>query len=121
MSSSTRSPRGRSQRSAWRPAVSVKSCGAKATAGERTGTIRRTSPTLISREEDQSMKVLLAVDGSPHSEAAIADTARGSWPDETAIEILSVIPARARSAVGPAFVLAAVYVDQISERRRYHT
>ena len=39
------------------------------------------------------MKILLAVDGSPHSEAAIVDIARGSWPDGTAIEILSVIPA----------------------------
>ena len=67
------------------------------------------------------MKILLAVDGSPHSEAAIVDVARGSWPDGTAIEILSVIPARARLAVGPAFVMAAVYVDQIEERRRYHT
>ena len=67
------------------------------------------------------MKILLAVDGSPHSEAAIVDVARGSWPDGTAIEILSVIPARARLAVGPAFVMAAVYVDQIEERRRHHT
>ena len=67
------------------------------------------------------MKILLAVDGSPHSEAAIVDVARGSWPDGTAIEILSVIPARARLAVGPAFVMAAVYVDEIEERRRHHT
>ena len=64
------------------------------------------------------MKILLAVDGSPHSKAAIVDVARGSWPDGTAIELLSVIPARARLAVGPAFVMAAVYVDQIEERRR---
>jgi len=48
------------------------------------------------------MQVLLAVDGSPPSEAAIADTARGSWPDGTAIEILSVIPARARLTADPA-------------------
>ena len=67
------------------------------------------------------MKVLLAVDGSPHSEAAIVDTARGSWPDGTAIEILSVIPARARLTADPAFVMAAVYVDQIDERRRRPT
>jgi nucleotide-binding universal stress UspA family protein len=67
------------------------------------------------------MKVLLAIDGSPHSEAAIVDTARGSWPDGTAIEILSVIPARIRLTADPVFVMAAVYVDQIDERRRRPT
>ena len=64
------------------------------------------------------MKILLAVDGSPHSEAAIVDTARGSWPDGTDIEILSVIPARARLTADPALVMAAADVDQIDERRR---
>jgi hypothetical protein len=64
------------------------------------------------------MKVLLAIDGSTHSEAAIVDTARGSWPDGTAIGILSVIPARARLTADPAFVMTAVHVDQIDERRR---
>ena len=67
------------------------------------------------------MKILLAVDGSPDSEAAIVDAARGSWPDGTAIEILSVIPARARLTVDPAFVMAAVYVDLIDEQRRHPT
>jgi len=67
------------------------------------------------------MKILLAVDGSPHSEAAIVDVARGSWPDGTIIEILSVIHASAPSAVDPAFVMAAVYVEQLEERRRRPT
>ena len=67
------------------------------------------------------MKVLLAVDGSPHSEAAIVDTARGSWPDDTAIEILSVIPARPPFTADPAFVMAALRVDQIGDRRRRPT
>jgi nucleotide-binding universal stress UspA family protein len=62
------------------------------------------------------MKVLLAIDGSPHSDAAIVDVARGSWPDGTAIEILSVIHASAPLAVDPAIVMAAVYVEQIEER-----
>src|SRR5687767_10566625 len=66
------------------------------------------------------MKILLAIDGSPHSEAAIVDVARGSWPDGTAIEILSVIHASAL-AIDPAIVMAAVYVEQIEERRRRPT
>ena len=48
------------------------------------------------------MKILLAIDGSLHSDAAIVDVARGSWPDGTDIEILSVIPASASLAVDPA-------------------
>jgi len=36
------------------------------------------------------MKILLAVDGSPHSKAAIVDVARGSWPDGTAIDTVAI-------------------------------
>ena len=67
------------------------------------------------------MKILLAVDGSPHSEAAIVDVARGSWPDGTIIEILSVIHASAPLAIDPAIVMAASYVEQVQERRRRPT
>jgi nucleotide-binding universal stress UspA family protein len=62
------------------------------------------------------MKILLAIDGSPHSEAAIVNVARGSWPDETAIEILSVIHASTPLAIDPEIVMPAVYVEQIEER-----
>ena len=72
-------------------------------------------------KRSESMKILLAIDGSPHSEAAIVDVARGSWPDGTDIEILSVIPASASLAVDPALVIAAVYVEQIEERWRRPT
>jgi nucleotide-binding universal stress UspA family protein len=67
------------------------------------------------------MKILLAIDGSPHSEAAIDGVARGSWPDGTAIEILSVVHAPAPLAIDPAIVMAAIYVEQIEERRRLPT
>jgi nucleotide-binding universal stress UspA family protein len=67
------------------------------------------------------MKILLAIDGSPHSEAAIVDVAGGSWPDGTAIEILSVIHDFAPSAIDPAIVMPAVYVEQIEQRRRHPT
>src|SRR4029453_4551280 len=62
------------------------------------------------------MKILLAIDASPHSDAAIVDVARGSWPDGTDIEILSVIPASASLAFDPALGIAPVYVEQLEER-----
>jgi nucleotide-binding universal stress UspA family protein len=91
------------------------------TEGQRAGTARTTSATLTSHEKDLSMNILLAIDGSPHSEAAIVDVARGSWPDGTAIRIVSVIPASVPLAIDPAIVMAAVYVEQIEERRRHPT
>lgn len=37
------------------------------------------------------MKILLACDGSDHSEAAINETLRSPWPDNTSFQILSVV------------------------------
>ncbi|MBX9952923.1 MAG: universal stress protein [Candidatus Obscuribacterales bacterium] len=37
------------------------------------------------------MKILLACDGSEHSEAAIIETVRSPWPDNTSFQILSVV------------------------------
>jgi nucleotide-binding universal stress UspA family protein len=64
------------------------------------------------------MNVLLAIDGSSHSEAAIAEVVRRPWPSGTAIEILSVIHASAPMAIDPAFVMAAVHIEQMEEQRR---
>jgi nucleotide-binding universal stress UspA family protein len=72
-------------------------------------------------KRSEFMNILLAIDGSPHSEAAIADVARGSWPDGTAIEILTVLHASAPLAVDPALVIGALYVEQTEERWRRPT
>jgi nucleotide-binding universal stress UspA family protein len=64
------------------------------------------------------MKVLLAVDGSPHSQAAIAEVASRSWPERTAVEILTVIHAAAPLVFDPAFVMAPVHVEQLEEQRQ---
>ena len=61
------------------------------------------------------MKVLLAIDGSPHSEAAIAEVARRPWPAETEVLVLTVIHATAPVVPDPSFVLAAAHVQQIQE------
>ena len=64
------------------------------------------------------MRVLLAVDGSPHSHLAVAAVAERPWPDGTLVEVLTVIHAAAPLAIDPALVMAAAHVDQIAEQRR---
>ena len=63
------------------------------------------------------MRVLLAVDGSPHSQLAVAAVAERPWPDGTIVEVLTVIHAAAPLAIDPAFVIAAAHVEQIAEQR----
>ena len=46
--------------------------------------------TFESRESVKVMKVLVAVDGSPCSDAAIAEIAQRPWPAGSEIEVLSV-------------------------------
>ena len=64
------------------------------------------------------MKVLLAIDGSAHSHAAVSEVARRQWPEGTEVEILTVIHSTAPLAIDPAFVLAAIHVDQTAEQRQ---
>lgn len=63
------------------------------------------------------MRVLLAIDGSPFSEAAIADVAERPWPNGTVVEILTVIHSAVPMAIDPALVIAAIHVDQTEEQR----
>jgi nucleotide-binding universal stress UspA family protein len=64
------------------------------------------------------MRILLAVDGSPHSQLAVAAVAERPWPDWTTVQVLTVIHAVAPLAIDPAFVIAAAHVNQIAEQRR---
>ena len=63
------------------------------------------------------MRVLLAVDGSPHSHIAVAEVADRPWPDATIIQVLTVIHAAAPMVIDPAFAMAAAHVDQIEAQR----
>ena len=65
-----------------------------------------------------SMKVLVAIDGSVHSEAAIAEVARRPWPAETEILVLTVIHASAPLLPDPSLALTAVYVQQTQDLRK---
>ena len=63
------------------------------------------------------MRVLLAIDGSPFSQAAVTDVAERPWPNGTAVEILTVIHSAVPMAIDPALVIAAIHVDQTEEQR----
>jgi nucleotide-binding universal stress UspA family protein len=64
------------------------------------------------------MKVLLAIDGSPASDAAVLEVARQSWPDGTEITIFTVVHAMVPLVPDPALVVAASYVQQIQDMRQ---
>jgi nucleotide-binding universal stress UspA family protein len=64
------------------------------------------------------MRILLAIDGSPHSDAAVAEVRRRPWPNGTVVEILTVIHATAPLVIDPALVMAAAHVEQLEEQRR---
>lgn len=65
------------------------------------------------------MKVLLAIDGSPHSHAAVAEIERRPWPAGTEIEVLTVIHPAVPLLPDPAFLMAAIHVDQATDLRRH--
>ena len=67
------------------------------------------------KEAGVAMKVLVAVDGSAHSKAAIAEVERRSWPADTQILVLTVVHAGIPLLPDPAMALAAAYVQQIQE------
>lgn len=64
------------------------------------------------------MKVLLAIDGSKHSAAAMEEVASRQWPAGTEIEILTVIHPATPLLLDPAFALAAAYVESMEDLRR---
>ena len=62
------------------------------------------------------MRVLLAIDGSTHSDAAVAEVAARPWPEGTDIRVLTVVHATAPLVLDPAFVMAAIHVEQTKEQ-----
>lgn len=64
------------------------------------------------------MRVLLAIDGSAHSDAAVADVAARPWPKGTSVRVLTVVHAAAPLIPDPALVIAAIHVVQAREQSR---
>lgn len=64
------------------------------------------------------MKLLLAIDGSAHSDAAVATVAGLQCPGRM-VEILTVVHPALPLLPDPAFVLAAIHVDAAQELREH--
>ena len=64
------------------------------------------------------MKVLLAIDGSAHSSAALDEVASRQWPLGTEIEVLTIVHSTTPLLLDPAFVLAAAHADTTQVLRK---
>jgi nucleotide-binding universal stress UspA family protein len=64
------------------------------------------------------MKILLGIDGSAHSAAALEEVASRRWPLGTEVEVLTIVHSSTPLLLDPAFVMAAVYVVTTQELRR---
>ena len=63
------------------------------------------------------MKVILAIDGSPHSHAALVEFARQPWPNGTEVQILTVIHPSFPLVMDPLFIGVSAHVQQAEELR----
>jgi nucleotide-binding universal stress UspA family protein len=62
------------------------------------------------------MKVLLAIDGSRHSQAALAAVAGRSWPPGTEVRVLTVVHSKWPLVGDPFFATTAAHMDSIKEQ-----
>jgi nucleotide-binding universal stress UspA family protein len=62
------------------------------------------------------MRVLLAVDGSSHTEVLADDVSRRYWASGTEIEVITVIHSRFPLIPDPAFTMVASYVQDTLQR-----
>lgn len=63
------------------------------------------------------MKVILAIDGSPHSHAALIEFAKQPWPNGTEVQILTVIHPSFPLVMDPLFLGVSAHVQQAEELR----
>jgi nucleotide-binding universal stress UspA family protein len=64
------------------------------------------------------MKVLLAVDGSPCSEAAVNEVATRPWPNNTQVKIVTAYELPPPAPTPYAWAVPAEYFDQLEEAAR---
>ena len=63
------------------------------------------------------MKVLLAIDGSQHSQAALAAVAMRDWPANTEVEVLTVVQSKWPLVGDPLFTVASAHAESILAQR----
>lgn len=69
-------------------------------------------------EATHAIRVLLAIDGSPCSVAAVNDVAHCRLPNGSAVEVLTAIHSRVPAIPDPAFAFAAGRADDLHEQAR---
>jgi nucleotide-binding universal stress UspA family protein len=69
-------------------------------------------------EATHPLRILLAVDGSPCSVAAVNDVAHCRLPNGSAVEVLNVIHSRVPVMLDPAITLAAAHAEEQHEQER---
>lgn len=65
------------------------------------------------------MKILVATDGSPSSDAAVEAVASRPWPEGTEVEVLTVIHTAAPFVLDPTYALAFIHMDQLEKARKH--
>lgn len=64
------------------------------------------------------MKILIPVDGSPCSDAAVEHVANRPWPEDSAIKVLFVVHAAVPLILDPFLVGAATHFESIAHERK---
>jgi len=63
------------------------------------------------------MKVIVAIDGSPHSHAALVEFAKQPWPHDTEVQILTVIHPSFPLVMDPLFLGVSAHAQQTGKLR----
>jgi nucleotide-binding universal stress UspA family protein len=64
------------------------------------------------------MKVLVAADGSPSNDVALAEAAGRPWPDGTEIQVVTVIHTAVPFVLDPTYTIAFIHIDQLEKARK---
>jgi nucleotide-binding universal stress UspA family protein len=72
----------------------------------------------VANVKEAVVRVLLAIDGSAHSTAAVTEVAARVWPEGTLVRVLTVLHAATPLMLDPGFVIAAIHVEQTRELAR---
>jgi nucleotide-binding universal stress UspA family protein len=65
------------------------------------------------------MKILLAIDGSSSSRAAVEEVTARPWPADTEVKVLSVAHAQVPEIFDPFFLMYAAHEELIAEERKH--